>query len=373
MQNQAFRLRLIRQALLHKKARAILIVLAVVMGSSVVTALWNLNKDLRERMNVELRDYGPNVVITAASTPPGTDLDARDAAPFLKGTAGVRVLAGTAELFVPVTVEGERALLVGADMQALRKLYPGWSMQGTGRHAVLGRRLARRIGGGAAPARQVSIQAGARGVRLPVSGVLESGEAEDDEVFVSLAAAQELAGKPGKVQVVLLSVIGSLPAVQARYDELARGVPGTRAEVQRKIAAAETDVLDKLSRLMALVIAFIFAILFFCIYTTVTAILLARQSEIALLRVLGARRRQILFGFTLELLTLSVAGGLLGYLVGLFMAQVLGRLLFQSWITPRLSVLAVTMIASVLMTLVSAFLPIRRAVNRQAAVVLKES
>jgi putative ABC transport system permease protein len=63
MNKNSFRWRLIRRALLHKKAKALLLILAVMMGSSVVTALLNLEFDLRSRMNRELRDYGPNVIL----------------------------------------------------------------------------------------------------------------------------------------------------------------------------------------------------------------------------------------------------------------------------------------------------------------------
>ena len=75
MEQREFRRILLRQALLQKKAKAILIVLAVAMGASVVTVLMNLQADLRYRMNRELRDYGPNVILLPSSGPAGTFLN----------------------------------------------------------------------------------------------------------------------------------------------------------------------------------------------------------------------------------------------------------------------------------------------------------
>jgi putative ABC transport system permease protein len=124
---------------------------------------------------------------------------------------------------------------------------------------------------------------------------------------------------------------------------------------------------------MALIVALIFVILFFCIQTTLSAILRSRQAEIALLHVLGARRKQILWGLTLELSALGLVGGLLGFGLGVFMAQVLGRVLFQTFVGPRMSVFVITVLSSLIMMLLSSILPMMRAVNRQAALVLKEA
>jgi putative ABC transport system permease protein len=172
---------------------------------------------------------------------------------------------------------------------------------------------------------------------------------------------------------VLFSAVGDLPEVEKEFGALVRANPDVKFQVIRKIAAAEASILDKISRLMGLVISLIFVILFFCIHTTVSAILLSRQSEIALLRVLGARRKQITAVLTSELLVLGLAGGVSGYAVGILMAQLLGKTLFQSYVRPSALVFVITLSFSLLLMIVSSFLPISRAVNRQAALVLKEA
>jgi putative ABC transport system permease protein len=101
--------------------------------------------------------------------------------------------------------------------------------------------------------------------------------------------------------------------------------------------------------------------------------LLGRQSEIALLRVLGARRKQIMRGLILELLVLALCGGLLGFVVGILMAQILGKILFQTFVQPHVLVFLVTIFSSLAMMVFSSYFPIRRVINRQAAAVLKEA
>src|SRR5439155_26466566 len=115
------------------------------------------------------------------------------------------------------------------------------------------------------------------------------------------------------------------------------------------------------------------AILFFCIHTTVSAILLSRQTEIALFRVLGARRNQIMLNLGAELMVLGLLGGITGYVAGMVMAQVLGRILFHTYIIPRLDILVITLACSLAVIVVASIAPIHKIINRPAALALKEA
>lgn len=370
MERRQFRWLLVRRALFKKRGKSMLILLAVAMGASVAAALLNLEADLRVRMNRELRDYGPNVIVMPAAGGPATLLDDRSLAPLQDGITGKRILAFTPELFVPARADGIDALLVGADLMSVRRLFPGWEWSASEDGLYVGVRLARKLK--ASRGSVLEIKVAGKTEHATVTGTVEGGEAEDDQIFTGLATAQQWSGRQG-FQVIAASALGEAQEVESWFRSYAQFVPGTSFEIVRKIAAAETQILDKISRLMALILAIIFITLFFCINTTVSAILLARQPEIALMRVLGARRKQIMHGLTLELLTLASLGGLLGYGIGMLMAQVLGRILFQTFIIPRVSVFLITLFSALAMVVVSSFLPIRRAINRPAALVLKEA
>ena len=371
MERRKFRWILLKQAMLQKKTKALLIVLAVGMGASVLAALLNLNSDLRYRMNRELRDYGPNVILLPDAKSNQTYLDANLLPQVQTLQADGRILAFTPQLFVPAEIHGQRTILVGADLIALRKLYPAWKWNGNSTGILMGVRLARKLK--ANPGGEVSITTNNHSRSITVAGAIESGGAEDDQVFTDLTTAQSMSGISGRFQIISISALGDVAAVEKEFSEFIRHSPGVTFQVLRKIAEAETTILDKISRLIALVTSIIFLILFFCIQTTVSAILLSRQSEIALFRVLGARRKQIMYELSLELLTLGFIGGILGYLVGLLMAQLLGKVLFQTYILPHAGTFIITILFSLLMMIVSSIWPIQRAVNRQAAIVLKEA
>jgi putative ABC transport system permease protein len=262
------------------------------------------------------------------------------------------------------------------DLEGYRKLFPSqdWTVlsKADQENAVfIGRRLAERLR--VEKERNITLRISDRQFHLPVGGFVESGEAEDDQLFVAHNFAEKMNLGASGYHSILISVLGEMQQVETEVSALVEDAPGTRFQIIRKIAAAETTILNRISRLMGLIILLIFVILFFCIHTTVSTILLSRQSEIALLRVLGAKRKQITAILTSELLLLGIVGGISGYLVGLMMAQVLGKVLFQSYILPNFVVFAVTILFSLFLMLISSLLPISRAVNRQAATVLKEA
>ena len=370
MNKNSFRWRLVKRALLHKKAKALLLILAVMMGSSVVTTLLNIHLDLRSRMNRELRDYGPNVILVP--DPAKSKLIPNSELRILRDKR-LGLIGYAPQLFVSAEIKNVPVVITGTDVNALKNLYPGWLYDTdsiTPIDAIAGKKLAERMG--LKKGALVEIAAGWHRQDVRIGGTLESGEAQDDQLFVPIVIAQGLSGNIG-FNNVLISALGDANDVEKRFSTLITPASGMSFQLVRKITTAEQIILDRISNLMSLVIGIIFVILFFCIHTTVSAILLGRQSEIALLRVLGARRKQIMRGLILELLVLALCGGLLGFVVGILMAQILGNILFQTFVQPHVLVFLITIFSSLAMMVFSSYFPIRRVINRQAAAVLKEA
>jgi putative ABC transport system permease protein len=370
MNKNSFRWLLVKRALLHKKAKVLLLILAVMMGSSVVTTLLNIHLDLRSRMNRELRDYGPNVILVP--DPAKSKLIPNSALRILRDKR-LGLIGYAPQLFVSAEIKNVPVVITGTNVNALKNLYPGWLYDTdsiTPIDAIAGKKLAERMG--LKKGALVEITAGWHRQDVRIGGTLESGEAQDDQLFVPIVIAQGLSGNIG-FNTVLISALGDANDVEKRFSTLITPASGMSFQLIRKITTAEQIILDRISNLMSLVIGIIFVILFFCIHTTVSAILLGRQSEIALLRVLGARRKQIMRGLILELLVLALCGGLLGFVVGILMAQILGNILFQTFVQPHVLVFLITIFSSLAMMVFSSYFPIRRVINRQAAAVLKEA
>ncbi|MFF4449339.1 ABC transporter permease [Streptomyces sp. NPDC001502] len=151
-------------------------------------------------------------------------------------------------------------------------------------------------------------------------------------VLFDKATAQQLFASPGRYTSIDLSAAGGTDAA-----ELARRVtallPADRAEATTGAAqAAQQTVLvdtltrgnEKLSLVFAGVALFIGS---FLIVNTFTMLVARRTREIALLRAIGATRRQVVRSLLWEAVLLGLAASALGFLLGLGIASVLPEIL----------------------------------------------
>jgi len=361
-------LRLLQAALWRKRGMVSLAVLAVAIGGSVAGALLHVSRDISHKLTRELRALGPNLVLL----PP----DAEGSATFLD-EAALRArlravgLDAAALLFVNATVEGRRVQIVGADLAAARRLHPSWKVGAGGDSALLGARLARRLGitDGRALRATFDDPAGARTLERPAGAIFESGSSDDEAWWIPLPEAQALAGLPGRVSMA-----------QARLDRPDRAAPvaaalerggGVRAVVLHALSSTEADLLERTRRLMSYVTVGVLLAAGLCAFGTLTDLALERRREIALLKALGATRAEVVRQFGAESLAVGLLGGCLGWFMGLVASQVIGRQVFHAPIAIHWDIFPVVLLMSVAVALLAGVGPIRLALGVEPAPVLR--
>ncbi|HRC26051.1 MAG TPA: FtsX-like permease family protein, partial [Alphaproteobacteria bacterium] len=166
--------------------------------------------------------------------------------------------------------------------------------------------------------------------------------------------------------------------VLGRFEDVARlarqveaALPGSRARLVRKVAVAEGTLLSKIKLLMALSALVLLAITGLSVGTTLSAMVLERREEIALLKALGKSDGLIASLFLVEAALLGTTSGLLGYGVGFFMSQVLGETLFKSFITPPWLVLPGALLLALATSFAAFSIPVKRVLGLDPAAVLK--
>jgi putative ABC transport system permease protein len=108
-----------------------------------------------------------------------------------------------------------------------------------------------------------------------------------------------------------------------------------------------------------------------CAFGTLTDLALERRREIALLKALGATPAEIVRQFALESLAIGAAGGVAGWLIGAFFAQVIGRTVFESAIALRPDVPLAVLALATLVAVIAGLGPIRLALAVDPARALK--
>jgi putative ABC transport system permease protein len=323
--------RLLGAALWRRRGTAALAVLAVAIGASVASALLHVSGDIGRKVTHELRSLGPNLLVVPATGSDGAEgrfLDEAGARARL-AAAGIE---GVAVLYAVADLDGRRVPVVGADLAAARRLHPAWRVRGESRDpdaAMVGARLMQRLG--LVPGATVTLgpaDGPGERVRLRIGARLDAGGADDEALWIPLAVAQAMSRRPGQVSLVQAR-IDDAATRDAVVSSLARD--GTlRPLLLHALSATEGRLLERMRRLMALVTVAALVAAGLCAFGTLTDMALERRREIALMKALGATRRDVVRLFVAESLAIGAIGGLAGWALGLGFAQIIGREVFHS-------------------------------------------
>jgi putative ABC transport system permease protein len=214
-------------------------------------------------------------------------------------------------------------------------------------------------------------QAGSR--QFDIVGVVRFGNTDSPGgttyALFDLPTAQSFIGQPGTVDAVLAKGDGSL-SQEALAERVRTAVGQQDLEVltgKQITKETQTDIEKSLSAFNIILLVFAGVALFvsiFIIYNTFSIIVAQRQRETALLRAVGASRRQVLDNLLIEAVAIGVIASLVGFLAGIGVSALLKALLAAFGIDipagglvvlPR--TLIISLIVGVLVTVISAILP----------------
>ncbi|HEX9991818.1 MAG TPA: FtsX-like permease family protein [Acidimicrobiales bacterium] len=185
-------------------------------------------------------------------------------------------------------------------------------------------------------------------------------------------AAQELLGEPGKFDLVAVVAEDGV-SQQELVDRLDEVIPAGTEAVTGDAYTEETqsDVADQLGFVRTFLLVFAGVALFvgsFVIFNTFSILVAQRTRELALLRAVGASRRQVLGSVLGEALLLGLVGSVLGVLGGLALAgglkglfAGLGFSIPASGTVLTGGTVAVSVVTGLVVTMVAAVLPAVRA------------
>lgn len=227
---------------------------------------------------------------------------------------------------------------------------------------LLDRRSAERLGLGPGDEIEVAAVDADELVALPIAGLAEpSADAGDDpELTASWSVVREFAAPEGASRVDLRLADGAdAAAVRAALPGDAEVLTGAELGQRLVDGSARQEAL-RIPLLMLGAVSLIVAA--FVIANTFRILVAQRTRELALLRTVGATRRQVLRGVLAESVAVGLAGSLAGVAAGALTALAAGSLLDVSMVlTVTATTVAWSVLIGVLMTVGSALLPARAA------------
>jgi putative ABC transport system permease protein len=202
--------------------------------------------------------------------------------------------------------------------------------------------------------------------------------------IVTLPTAQALTGHRGQISSISVAARSGVTPAQLRA-RVRLALAGQKVEVRTgaQDAAQQTADLEKdFGFLRTILLVFAGIALFvgaFVIYNTFTITVAQRTRELALMRTLGASRRQVLRSVVLEAGVIGFIASLLGLLGGLALAPALRGLLSligadlpSTGSVVQTRTIVVALIVGVLVTILSSVVPALRATRIAPVVALRE-
>ncbi|HEY4722621.1 MAG TPA: FtsX-like permease family protein [Anaerolineae bacterium] len=371
---------ILMKSLRHRWSRIAIAALAVTMGASLAAAALSVSIGMDEKVGRTLRAYGANIMLVPKAAALGASdaaLNESDLTQLNQATLSASLLGYVPFLYAVVESNDRTVALAGTWFDAALRVNPWWKIEGNApanddRDSVL-------IGVNVAEqwhvktGDEITVRYRETKTTFRVTGVLNTGGTEDDQILVSLAAAQQLLNRPGQVSVVQISAL--VQGTQMSIEDLARTLeqvmPDAQAKTVRQIAEGEVALIRRVQLLLGLIAAIVLIAAALSVSATMTTVMLERRREIGLMKAIGAEARRIGALFLAESGVIGAVGGIVGYALGFALAQVIAQSVFASAIAPDawigLSVFAIAVIIAV----IGSVIPVQRALAVEAAVVLR--
>ncbi len=404
---------LIKRSFLNQKRAVGFMVLAVAIGTAVVASLTALSMDISNKVSRELRTYGANIIVEpklegiAALSGEKRYLREEDIvkaktifwrhnilglAPFLEGKVNINEkdyipVIGTWYEH-PMKLPGEKEPFI----TGTRSVSPWWTIKGSWPQKqdqlLAGSNIARRL----------SLKQGSKiriGTReFTITGIISTGDREDDALVGELDTVQAILGLQGKVSRVMVSALttpmddfayrdpekmsaaeyekwyctGYVTSIAKQLTEVFRS---GKAKPVWPIAETEGKVLRKLSLLIYLLSFFTLLAAALGVSTTMVMSLLRRTEEIALMKATGADTGKIILIFLSEATITGMSGGTIGLILSLSITTYIGKEVFGTGLARPFILIPISLLMAMVISILGALLPIRKAIRIKPAVVLK--
>lgn len=354
---------------------------ALTVSAAVATALLTLYASLDLKLHHQFRAFGANIVVTSQNDSQNQSRNQNGGVPLPStlppsALAIARHAAGPESSVVPFayaiaqTPNGSSIIVAGTDLAGVRAMNSWWLVSHWPTSApVLQQNSA--TGSSTGPIQvltgvraekalntpRFSLSYNGKTINLETAGTVRTGDAEDSRIYLPLGAFETWTGaSPTTLEI---QATGNSKQIQAVLARLRQALPGADVHAVHQLVEAEANVVSRTRSLMLSSLILILLTITICVLATLTASVLERRRDFAVMKALGATQRQIGLLFLLEALALALAGLVCGYLLGCGIAYFIGEWNFHTTIFPLWHIVPQVAVLNILVAMLAAAVPMR--------------
>lgn len=356
-------IRIAFKSLTRNKTRTFLTMLGVIIGVAAVITMIAIGQGAKKVVDEQISTMGTNVITVMSnftntqstarqSAGSGNTLEEEDVAAILDQVDGVLYASPVYNTFGQIKYDSNnwRGRVMGVDVDFFRirdmvaeqgDFFHASEVENGAKVCVLGRTVSDNLFAGVDPVGKI---VRIRGIPFEVKGVLKSkgqssmGADQDDVVIAPFTTtATRLMGHRWRFLTIAVSAESQdrIPMVQEDIKNLLLGRHRGTTEVdfmissQTDIAEAASSVSNTMTILLASIAGISLLVGGIGIMNIMLVSVTERIKEIGIRMAVGAGKRDVLLQFIIEAITISIAGGMIGILLGLGSTGLLAK--YMKW------------------------------------------
>lgn len=357
-----------------RKGKAFFLILGLTIGVTTAVALISITRMMNEDISNKLDEYGANILILPQSDTlslsyggmslGGISVDTQtlknsDVPKIRKIDVRENINIVSPKLFEVVDIAGKKVPLMGVQFREEVRLKKWWKVQGdipeNHDEVLLGSDVASHL------LKSRGDKLSINGTTVRIAGVLdETGSQDDYLIFGDLSFVQGIVQKHEALSLVEISAFCNTCPIEEIVRQISIELPHAKVTAIKQTVQTKMDALDHLKKFsigISVIVLFIGGLI---VFTNMTASVNERKREIGIFRAVGFRKSHIVRIIFLEALIMALIAGVLGFILGQGVAQVIGPIITGieqgKWIfDPILAVSAVLL--SVLIGILSSAYP----------------
>jgi putative ABC transport system permease protein len=325
----------------RRKGKVFFLIFGLTIGITTVVTLISVTRMMNQDISNKLDEFGANIVIFPRSDDlslsyggmsiGGVALDTQalkdsDISKILQIEVRENISTISPKILGVVEIEGKKVLLMGILFQEEVRLKKWWKIHGAvpknQDEVLLGNEVAVKL------FKSTGDTLAINGKAVKVAGVLdETGSQDDFLILGDLNFVQGLTKKPGALSLIEVSALCNTCPIDEIVRQISKKLPHAKVTAIKQTLQTKMEALDhfkKFSIGMSIIVLLIGGLI---VFTNMMASVNERKREIGIFRAIGFRKSHIIRIIFLEALIIGLMAGVIGYLLGLGISQIVGPMI----------------------------------------------
>jgi len=322
----------------RRKGKVFFLILGLTIGITTVVTLISITRMMNEDISKKLDEFGANILIIPRSDDlslsyggmsiGGVAIDAQtlkdsDVPKIRQIEVRENVSTVSPKLIGVMEIERKKVPLMGVHFGEESRLKKWWKVHGTipknREEVLLGNEVAVRL------FKSTGDNLAINGKAVRISGVLdETGSQDDFLIFGDLVFVQEVMKKPGALSLIEVSAFCNTCPIEEIVRQISEKLPHAKVTAIKQTLLTKMEALDHFKKFSIGISIIVLLIGGLIVFTNMMASVNERKREIGIFRAIGFRKFHVVRIIFLEALIVGLMAGMIGYLLGLGVSQIVG-------------------------------------------------